>query len=256
MNHLLLLISTSFNIIFLIITINLILKRGGLKYLYLKLLNIVNHKKNIIDYNNPPYYIHKQSQYKILPFQSTDIIFLGDSITDEGEWAELFQNNSIKNRGISGDTTERILRRLDSILAGKPKQIFLMVGINDLIMANKSVAATVTDYRQILERFHNYIPDTQVFIQSVLPVNNHVSLYWYENQVITDLNMQLKDLAKDFSSTYIDIFSHLVDSQQQLDVKYTSDGLHLNGDAYRVWQKVINLNSTDANGTLPIKFLN
>jgi lysophospholipase L1-like esterase len=241
MNKSLLLISISFNIIFLAIIITLIIQKGGLGYLSRKLSNIIHRQQNSFDNNNPPYYIHKQSQYELLTCEPSDIIFLGDSITDEGEWAELFQNQRMKNRGISGDTTERILRRLDSILVGKPKQIFLMVGINDLIMVNKSVAATVTDYRKILERFSNSIPDTQVIIQSVLPVNNHVYLYWQKNQVITDLNLQLKDLAQDFSYTYLDIFSHLADSQQQLDVKYTSDGLHLNGKAYQVWQNIIEL---------------
>jgi lysophospholipase L1-like esterase len=254
MSNLLLLISISFNTIFLLIAIILIIQKGGLRYLSNKLFNLINHPKNAIDYNNPPYYIHKQSQYKILPCEPTDIIFLGDSITDEGEWAELFKNPHIKNRGISGDTTERILRRLDSILAGQPKQIFLMVGINDLIMANKSVAATVKDYRKILEKFQNCTPDTQVFIQSVLPVNNYVFLYWQENKLITDLNMQLKKLAKDSSYTYIDVFSHLVDSQQQLDVKYTSDGLHLNGDAYRVWQNLIKQQFAETNPIPQISF--
>jgi lysophospholipase L1-like esterase len=47
---------------------------------------------------------------------------LGDSITDEGEWTELLGFN-VKNRGISGDTIERILHRLDTILESKPKQI-------------------------------------------------------------------------------------------------------------------------------------
>ncbi|MEM7556756.1 MAG: G-D-S-L family lipolytic protein, partial [Cyanobacteria bacterium P01_A01_bin.84] len=80
-----------------------------------------NQYENNIN-NYPPYYWHKKNQYELLPQSSEDIIFLGDSITDEGEWNELFNNNDIKNRGISGDTIERILYRLEKIISAKPKK--------------------------------------------------------------------------------------------------------------------------------------
>jgi lysophospholipase L1-like esterase len=162
---------------------------------------------------------------------------LGDSITDEGEWTELLGLN-VKNRGISGDTTERILHRLDIILESKPKQVFLMIGINDLINDGKSVTATLPEYKKILREFQEKTPNTEVFMQSVLPVNNKY-LYWQDNKNILKLNSGLKELAKEFNYEYIDIFSLLSDSENQLDTKYTVDGLHLNGQAYLVWKAVM-----------------
>ena len=53
------------------------------------------------------------------------------------------------------------------------------------------------------------------------------------------MNLYLRELAKEFSLQYIDLFSHLSDSQNQLDERYTLDGLHLNGQAYLVWKQVI-----------------
>ncbi|RDH51763.1 G-D-S-L family lipolytic protein, partial [Mastigocladus laminosus WC112] len=38
---------------------------------------------------------------------------------------------------------------------------------------------------------------------------------------------------------YIDLFSHLLDSENQLDSRYTKNGLHLNGEAYLVYKSVI-----------------
>jgi lysophospholipase L1-like esterase len=35
------------------------------------------------------------------------------------------------------------------------------------------------------------------------------------------------------------LYSHLADSQNQLDDRYTLDGVHLNGQAYLVWKEVI-----------------
>jgi lysophospholipase L1-like esterase len=163
---------------------------------------------------------------------------LGDSITDEGEWTELLGLN-VKNRGISGDTTERILHRLDTILESKPKQVFLMIGINDLMNNGKSVTVTLEKYKKILREFQEKTPKTKVFVQSVLPVNNKVYLYWEDNNNVVRINSGLKNLAKEFNYEYIDIFVLLLDSENNLDTKYTVDGLHLNGHGYLVWKAVL-----------------
>lgn len=228
------LISISFNLLVFLLACFLTIKNGGIDYWRQKF-----SKSNIFDIYNPPYYIHKTSQFELLPIKFNTIIFLGDSITDEGEWTELLQNPNIRNRGISGDTTERILRRLDTIIKNHPKQIFLMVGINDLHMLKKSVEATVEGYKQILNQFREKLPNTQVYIQSVLPVNNNIYLYWTDNQKVIDLNKELQKLASQYNYKYIDIHSHLVDTQQQLGADFTSDGLHLNGKAYLIWKEAI-----------------
>ena len=204
-----------------------------------KLKNILNMKQSSELNNYPPYYWHKLNQFTKLPQSESDIIMLGDSITDEGEWIELLSNINVKNRGISGDTTERVLHRLDSILTGKPKQIFLMLGINDLINTPKSVAQTLESYAKILHEFREKIPNTEIFIQSVLPVNNKVYIYWQDNNNILKLNLGLRELATKFNYQYIDLFSHLLDPENQLHTRYTKDGLHLNGEAYLVWKSAI-----------------
>lgn len=228
------LISISFNLLVLILACFLTIKNGGIDYWRQKF-----SKSNIFDINNPPYYIHKTSQFELLPIKLNTIIFLGDSITDEGEWTELLKNPNIQNRGISGDTTERILRRLDTIIKNHPKQIFLMVGINDLHMLKKSVEAIVKGYKKILNQFREKLPDTEVYIQSILPVNNNIYLYWTDNQKVIDLNKELQKLASQSNYKYIDIHSYLVDTQQQLGADFTSDGLHLNGKGYLIWKKTI-----------------
>ena len=66
--------------------------------------------------NLDPYYLHKKSQFEMLAQNDKyKIVMLGDSITDEGQWDELLNNSKVQNRGISGDTTDGVLDRLDSI---------------------------------------------------------------------------------------------------------------------------------------------
>jgi lysophospholipase L1-like esterase len=232
-----LLFSCIINVLFLIAFALFIAKKGGLSYLFKIFLNI-GKKNQSNNFNYPPYYWHKKSQFEKLPKSESDIIMLGDSITDEGEWTELLGLN-VKNRGISGDTTERILHRLDTVLQSKPKQIFLMIGINDLMNDGKSVTATLEQYKKILCELKEKTPNTKVFVQSVLPVNNKIYLYWQDNNNVLKLNFGLKNLTKEFNYEYIDIFYLLLDSENQLDAQYTVDGLHLNGQAYLVWKAVL-----------------
>src|SRR6476660_7913769 len=78
------------------------------------------------------YYQQRYSLFSSLPQTSGDIIFLGNSIIDGGEWSELFNDLRIKNRGISGDVSAGVLNRLTEIIHRKPGKLFVMIGINDL----------------------------------------------------------------------------------------------------------------------------
>jgi lysophospholipase L1-like esterase len=223
-----------------LVTAFVIIKKIGRSRFLSNFLRIFNLQiKNHLDYPVFSYYYwHKQSQFEILPSSESEIIMLGDSITDEGEWTELFRNLNIKNRGISGDTTIGILNRLHTIIASHPKQIFIMIGINDLL-GNKNAQKVLDNYQIILQKLKENTPSTQVFIQSILPVNNQVYLYWQDNNNIIKLNSGLQELAQKYNYQYIDLFSHFCDTENQLDVRYTKDGLHLNGQGYLVWKSVI-----------------
>src|SRR5688572_12322326 len=56
------------------------------------------------------------------PVVTGKIIFLGNSITEMGKWAALTGDNSVINRGIGGDITYGILRRLDDVIKRKPSK--------------------------------------------------------------------------------------------------------------------------------------
>lgn len=199
-NTSLLYISSLCNILLLLLVFLLIARSYGLIYKFKKIL-FVKFKK--INHNYSVYYLHKKSQFETLPKSVDAVIFLGDSITDEGEWVELLNTPNIKNRGISGDTTDGVLNRIDEIVKSQPQKIFIMIGINDL-MSNKSINQIVRNYKDILSNLKNKLPNTEVFIQSVLPVNNTISRYWQNYNNITKLNMSLKELAKDWESQYIE----------------------------------------------------
>ena len=187
------------------------------------------------------YYYQKATQYELLPNDENEIIFLGDSITDMGEWSELLGNPKVKNRGISGDKTSGVIDRLDEIVESNPEKIFIMIGVNDLSL-NITPDSLIKNYETILNYIQNESPSTKVYVQSILPVNNkfdkfanHVS----KGEEIKSSNQMLAELADELNITFINLYPHFLNEENQLDEKYTNDGLHLMGEGYILWKNLI-----------------
>lgn len=231
-----LLISSLLNFLFLGIASLFIARKGGINYLIDKVKQWKINKITTM-YDNP-FYRDKKSHFEALPKTTGEIIFLGDSLTDLCEWSEVFRNEEIKNRGICGDTTEGILNRISNIIESKPQKLFLMIGINDLNQG-VSVEDVANNYQVILETLKTQSPETTVFIQSLLPINNQIINQDIINQKIVNLNAKLKELTEALSFKYINLFSAFLDKNNHLDIQYTSDGVHLNGKGYLVWQEII-----------------
>lgn len=229
-------LSVTLNIMGLIIAVVLIAQKGGAPYIlrHIQSTPAKNSSQPWVDI----YYQHRQSLFENLTEVSSPIIFLGDSLTDSCEWNEILNHPQIVNRGIMGDTTDGVLNRLNPILASQPRQIFLMIGINDLAR-KKDFSGILVNYQQILATIQQQSPQTEVYVKSVLPINPTLFEKGPSNEMIRNLNTQLQRLSENYSYSYIDLHSQLVDENQQLDERYTLDGLHLNGTAYLIWKAAI-----------------
>lgn len=233
------LISLSFalNGLFLLGIVRVIAKHGGMAYLYSRLSHLWAKPSPVPSYLSP-IYARRSSLLEHLPIQAEDTVFLGDSITDEGEWSEFWVDLIIKNRGIAGDTTLGLLQRLDPILDARPRQLVLMIGINDLLNERSQPAAISAQHRKILARIHSRTPMTRVLVQSLLPVNAALCGRPVDQEIMA-INRELQTLVRQFEQVYVDLFSPFCDRHQQLDPQYTLDGVHLNGPGYRLWQNIL-----------------
>lgn len=230
-------LSILLNLIFLLLGWILVQKKGGIPFL-IRLLSQWRSSNFSPSGYQSPYYLHRNSQLQQLPIVPTDVVLLGDSITDEGEWAELLPCAPVKNRGISADTTQGLLNRLQPILESKPKVILLMIGINDLLNAQKSPEQVGSNYEKILSQVQQSTPETVVLAQSVLPVSDRLIGRKCDRE-IRQLNYIIKNLAATFDYQYIDLFPCFADHNNQLDLQYTEDGVHLNGKGYQTWAKIL-----------------
>lgn len=164
------------------------------------------------------------------------IIFVGNSITQGCNWAELFSNPRIINRGVGGDTSKGILNRLPEIVNSKPDKIFLDIGTNDL-GKNIRIEEIIKNYEEVINLIQYSSPTTRIYVQSVLPTNNHPER---SNDSIIALNSQIKELAERKSVKYINLFDSYLDTNGSLRMELSYDGLHLKRlGGYEIWKSLI-----------------
>lgn len=179
----------------------------------------------------------KLSMFSASPNTNQAIIFLGDSITEGGDWSEIFPNKIILNRGIGGDTTEGVLLRLDEIIRHQAHKIFICIGTNDLAIG-QSANKIIQNYQNILERLQKECRTTKIYVQAVLPVGKSV-LFGHKNEKILPLNVALEDLCKLKQIPFINIHPHFADEMGYLNPAFTNDKLHLMGKAYLHWKEIL-----------------
>lgn len=190
-------------------------------------------KKNNYTFLNEKYALENQT------------VLLGDSITDFFNWYELFYNYSkasgqaVYNRGISGDTTDRLLERLnDNVLSIKPKNIVLLIGTND-IGRGIPLSVTVENMENIIKMTKSVCPDVKFIIEAVYPINEKMRDRFEKrnNKKINEMNKEFIKLCEKYDCIWLDFTDELKDSNGNLKQKYTYDGLHINAQAYEIVAK-------------------
>ena len=173
------------------------------------------------------------SAFEAFPLVPDDVVFLGDSITEGGAWEELFPGVRTRNRGIGGDTSEGVLRRLEQVTRGKPAKVFLMIGTNDLF-GGDSEAEIVSNIEEILDRLKDETPDTEVYLQSVLPRDAG-----YRTR-IEAVNARLAEVAGERGAAWVDLYPGFLDPETgAIRPELSNDELHLLGPGYALWKEQI-----------------
>lgn len=183
------------------------------------------------------YYDQRMDLYNSIEPRKHDIVFLGNSITERGAWQELIPGKTVANRGIGGDNTFGVLARLDNVIALRPARLFLLIGINDT-GRGLPVNVIYANYTEIVGRLKKALPRTQIFVQSVLPLNEDILKYDYlkgKRARIIELNEKLRTLAASEGLVYVDLNDVFADATGALKAEYTTDGIHLTPDAYIPW---------------------
>ncbi|MFD0764308.1 GDSL-type esterase/lipase family protein [Mucilaginibacter lutimaris] len=185
----------------------------------------------------PEHTTERLELFKKQPITKGGIIFLGNSITEMGNWPKLLNDTNVLNRGIGGDITYGVLKRIDDVIARQPKKLFILLGINDI---GKDIPDSVIAYNyfKIIKRVKAGSPGTKIYVESILPLNPTLKgfpQHYDKAEHIPRVNAMLKAQAASLGYTYINLQPLFLNKQNRLDAKYTLEGLHLKPEAYVVW---------------------
>jgi lysophospholipase L1-like esterase len=161
-----------------------------------------------------------------------DLVMFGDSITEWAPWADIFRDISMVNRGLAGDTTSGMLRRIDTTLNVNPKLVCFMAGINDLAQGY-DVDHIYQNYIDMLEVWQEN--DIRILVQSTLYVGSKLQGL---NPSVERLNRKISEYCDQQGIAFLDVNS-VLSPNGLLSNEYSCDDLHLNAKAYQAWAEVL-----------------
>jgi len=182
-------------------------------------------------------YIDRRAHFKANPLKKGQIVFFGNSLTQGGKWEEYFPVQIPANRGIAGDNTLGMLGRLHEVIEARPKKLFIMAGTNDISLSRDN-DKILTGIKAIIYQVKAGSPETQIYMQSLLPINNDNNRYKRmlgKEKQIEKLNKEIQKFCKKENITFINLYPAFLSGKRKMDNRYHTDGLHLSNDGYKVW---------------------
>ena len=119
-----------------------------------------------------------------------DVVFLGDSITAQSNFDEIFPDLKIVNLGVHSETLAGMNRRVKEIKAVTPEKIFIMGGINSI--SDFNINKQIDCYKSLIDSIQQELPDAEIYIQSILPISKSKEDFFRDNKTIVNFNSKLK----------------------------------------------------------------
>jgi len=179
-----------------------------------------------------------------------DVMFLGDSITDlinvdgdgngnpggKAAFAKYFDGVKIANFGISGDTTQGVLWRLQNGegKGRKPKAVMLMIGTNNTTDQSRPSGAEIAEgIGAIVLELRNDFPDAKIMLMAIFPRGTGPNDS--NRRKCDEANKIIARLDDGKHVFFTDINSKFLDDKGALIGFRTSDHLHPVEQGFEIW---------------------
>ena len=182
---------------------------------------------------DPDYWAVKGWENTMLKLNyKADIVFFGNSITYYGSFNKAFPDKKIVNLGYPGDNIDGMIRRVETVKAVNPDKVFLMAGINGL--RDMDLNDFTIKYNLLVDSIRKAVPNAEIYLQSILPVNSLRVKDYGNNNKIAQANKIIKNISKNKICKYIDLFGIYI-YNNEMPTELTVDGIHLKDSAYQRW---------------------
>jgi lysophospholipase L1-like esterase len=162
------------------------------------------------------------------------VVFLGDSLVDDGPWKEAFPDVELVNLGVGGDRVMDVFARLDELADPRMHvvKLFLLIGTNDARdqMPGRELAGR---YLLLVRRLREMLPDARIHLITLPPCGPH------RNEIVLTLNDAIREAAAAQQLSHTDLYPEFATADGSLRAEYDLDGVHLNKAGYRRWVELI-----------------
>ncbi len=151
-------------------------------------------------------------------------------------------DKTVYNRGIAGWRTDELLKDMDAcIFELLPKKIFINIGSNDLDRPGDALGKLIKQYRKILRRIKERLPECVIYVMAYYPVlrdfdalESPANAKARSREGIEEANRAVSALASEMGCEFLDVNHVLRDEDGYLRPELGADKVHLLAPAYRL----------------------
>ena len=181
--------------------------------------------------------------------QKGKTVLAGSSLTEYFRINEMLMSRgntkTVYNRGVAGMTVAEYDKVLDIVLDLKPSKILSNIGTNDLNLPGDTVNNLIRDYRNLLIRLKNELPDCDITLLAYYPCRKGPGgTSPVPGQIprtlerIEEANVRVKALAQELDLKFVDLNSAVAGEDGYLKAEYALDSIHFSQAGY---EKVLDL---------------
>lgn len=124
-----------------------------------------------------------------------------------------------------------VAENLEAAAAKNPEVLFLLLGVNDAALENGSAAIFEEDYASFLEQVQEKLPDTKIYVNSILPVQQKAIDEAEGLRDIPEYNVRLQEVCKEAGVVFVDNRDLVKEDC------YKDDGKRMRQRYYTAWIK-------------------